>query len=393
MSRTRDPMPPPDLEGYTYVDLLGSGGFSDVFLYERDFPRQKVAIKVLVAEAIGDTGADRFTRRGQRDGVAVDPPLHRHHLRGPHRAVGPPVPGDGVLPAAQHARAGPQRAAPRRRRAPRGHPGRVGARVGPPHRRAAPRHQAGQHPHQRLRATGADRLRDRGRRGRADRRGRGHVHPVGVARDRDLVAATRRAVRRVLPRRDDVDPAVGRAVAVRGLGELEPEHRPDRPHRADHGPRGRSARRARVAAAPARPGPVEGTRRPALLGRRLRPRPAGDRGRAAVRHDAVRGRRRRRRRPRRQRARRQLADARQGSDRRRDPVRTGQPAPDLRPALPPPGSDDHERTGRTLDRLPEADAGPVDQRHALRRPGQPAPPVGAEAPTGIRDAGRRRARS
>jgi serine/threonine protein kinase len=54
-------MPPPDLEGYTYVDLLGSGGFSDVFLYERDFPRQKVAIKVLVAEALGDTGADRFT--------------------------------------------------------------------------------------------------------------------------------------------------------------------------------------------------------------------------------------------------------------------------------------------------------------------------------------------
>ena len=61
MSRKRDPMPPPDLEGYTYVDLLGSGGFSDVFLYERDFPRQKVAIKVLVAEALGDTGADRFS--------------------------------------------------------------------------------------------------------------------------------------------------------------------------------------------------------------------------------------------------------------------------------------------------------------------------------------------
>lgn len=53
-------MPPPTLEGYRHLDLLGSGGFSDVFLYEREFPRQKVAIKVLVSEAVDDEARRRF---------------------------------------------------------------------------------------------------------------------------------------------------------------------------------------------------------------------------------------------------------------------------------------------------------------------------------------------
>ena len=31
----------PELPGYTYVSLLGSGGFSDVFLYDQELPRRR----------------------------------------------------------------------------------------------------------------------------------------------------------------------------------------------------------------------------------------------------------------------------------------------------------------------------------------------------------------
>ena len=61
MTSSRAPLEPPDLNGYEFVSRLGSGGFADVFLYERVFPRQKVAIKVLAPEALGETGRERFT--------------------------------------------------------------------------------------------------------------------------------------------------------------------------------------------------------------------------------------------------------------------------------------------------------------------------------------------
>ena len=38
---------PPSIQGLTYIRLLGSGGFADVYLYEQDFPRRRVAVKVL----------------------------------------------------------------------------------------------------------------------------------------------------------------------------------------------------------------------------------------------------------------------------------------------------------------------------------------------------------
>ncbi|MET4002705.1 serine/threonine-protein kinase PknK [Arthrobacter sp. UYCu511] len=41
---------PPQLPGYTFISGLGSGGFSDVYLYEQERPRRKVAIKVLTAD-------------------------------------------------------------------------------------------------------------------------------------------------------------------------------------------------------------------------------------------------------------------------------------------------------------------------------------------------------
>lgn len=37
----------PRIPGYRYVEHLGSGGFADVFLFEQDWPRQRVAIKVV----------------------------------------------------------------------------------------------------------------------------------------------------------------------------------------------------------------------------------------------------------------------------------------------------------------------------------------------------------
>ncbi|MFC6357378.1 serine/threonine-protein kinase [Luethyella okanaganae] len=50
----RLPSMPPNLPGFSYVRVLGSGGFADVFLYEQNMPRRQVAIKVLLAEVVND---------------------------------------------------------------------------------------------------------------------------------------------------------------------------------------------------------------------------------------------------------------------------------------------------------------------------------------------------
>ncbi len=50
----RLPSSPPVLPGFTYVTVLGSGGFADVFLYEQDMPRRQVAVKVMLAEIVTD---------------------------------------------------------------------------------------------------------------------------------------------------------------------------------------------------------------------------------------------------------------------------------------------------------------------------------------------------
>ncbi|MCU1498149.1 MAG: serine/threonine protein kinase [Acidimicrobiales bacterium] len=57
----RKPLDPPELAGYTYIERIGTGGFSEVFLYEQQFPRQKVAIKVLAQETLGEDSRQRFT--------------------------------------------------------------------------------------------------------------------------------------------------------------------------------------------------------------------------------------------------------------------------------------------------------------------------------------------
>ncbi|WP_345544571.1 serine/threonine-protein kinase [Microbacterium jejuense] len=53
-------MAPPDLPGFTYVDLLGSGGFADVYLYEQALPKRRVAVKVLLTDRMSSDSALEF---------------------------------------------------------------------------------------------------------------------------------------------------------------------------------------------------------------------------------------------------------------------------------------------------------------------------------------------
>lgn len=56
----RAPSTPPELPGYTFVKLLGSGGFSDVFLYDQQLPKRRVAVKVLLLDDITDANRAAF---------------------------------------------------------------------------------------------------------------------------------------------------------------------------------------------------------------------------------------------------------------------------------------------------------------------------------------------
>ncbi|TFD46345.1 serine/threonine protein kinase [Cryobacterium frigoriphilum] len=61
MSASRAPSAPPILPGFEFLELLGSGGFADVFLYQQQMPRRRVAVKVLLAEQLRTGSADEFT--------------------------------------------------------------------------------------------------------------------------------------------------------------------------------------------------------------------------------------------------------------------------------------------------------------------------------------------
>lgn len=56
----RPPSSPPALPGFTYVEPLGAGGFADVFLYEQEMPRRRVAVKVLLADRLSSGAAQEF---------------------------------------------------------------------------------------------------------------------------------------------------------------------------------------------------------------------------------------------------------------------------------------------------------------------------------------------
>nr|WP_241429363.1 protein kinase [Agrococcus sp. ARC_14] len=48
------------MPGYDYVSLLGSGGFADVFLYQQLLPSRKVAVKVLLPDAVNRELIENF---------------------------------------------------------------------------------------------------------------------------------------------------------------------------------------------------------------------------------------------------------------------------------------------------------------------------------------------
>ncbi|OZB80482.1 serine/threonine-protein kinase [Microbacterium sp. 13-71-7] len=57
---SRPPSPPPQLAGFDFVEPLGTGGFADVFLYEQQQPRRRVAVKVLLADRLASGAAQEF---------------------------------------------------------------------------------------------------------------------------------------------------------------------------------------------------------------------------------------------------------------------------------------------------------------------------------------------
>lgn len=51
--------PPPVISGFTYLERLGAGGYSTVYLFEQHMPRREVAVKVMNAD-VEDKTASRF---------------------------------------------------------------------------------------------------------------------------------------------------------------------------------------------------------------------------------------------------------------------------------------------------------------------------------------------
>ncbi|MBK5250417.1 MAG: serine/threonine protein kinase [Actinomycetales bacterium] len=60
MGARRPPSPPPQIAGFTYERLLGTGGFSDVFLYTQHLPWRQVAVKVLLAHTTTPAAREQF---------------------------------------------------------------------------------------------------------------------------------------------------------------------------------------------------------------------------------------------------------------------------------------------------------------------------------------------
>ncbi len=60
MSRRRPTSTPPTLPGFTYEELVGTGGFSDVFRYRQHLPSRLVAVKVLLTDATDAEARHQF---------------------------------------------------------------------------------------------------------------------------------------------------------------------------------------------------------------------------------------------------------------------------------------------------------------------------------------------
>jgi serine/threonine protein kinase len=73
-SGSRQYSAPPDIPGLQFVQPLGKGGYADVFLYEQEMPRMKVAVKVLMAEGLTDAVRRQFTAEGNAMAELADHP-------------------------------------------------------------------------------------------------------------------------------------------------------------------------------------------------------------------------------------------------------------------------------------------------------------------------------
>lgn len=55
------PLPPPEIEGLTYLSKLGSGGYADVYLFQQAAPLRQVAVKVLRDATLSPRTVRNFT--------------------------------------------------------------------------------------------------------------------------------------------------------------------------------------------------------------------------------------------------------------------------------------------------------------------------------------------
>ncbi|HIY67158.1 MAG TPA: serine/threonine protein kinase [Candidatus Agrococcus pullicola] len=60
MSPKRAPAPAPDIPGYDFLQVLGSGGFADVYLYQQALPSRRVAVKVLLPSQLNQNTVEHF---------------------------------------------------------------------------------------------------------------------------------------------------------------------------------------------------------------------------------------------------------------------------------------------------------------------------------------------
>ena len=65
---------PPELPGLLYIAPLGSGGYSDVYLYEQQMPRMKVAVKVLSGHGLSEHAKQRFAAEANAMAQLADHP-------------------------------------------------------------------------------------------------------------------------------------------------------------------------------------------------------------------------------------------------------------------------------------------------------------------------------
>lgn len=64
----------PTLPGYRFLEHLGSGGYSQVYLYEQDMPRRKVAVKVLNGSGLTEATRRQFTAEANAMAGLADHP-------------------------------------------------------------------------------------------------------------------------------------------------------------------------------------------------------------------------------------------------------------------------------------------------------------------------------